>query len=153
MRNPGKGRLLTFEPSRGNWRKNLGTDIRNGSVKKYPIIGIPFGLRPHSIPIMGNDTVNGILPDFLLAHLPFSEAPYNLCYAIMGALSLLLFRAFKKFVHVVLGDYIRPKMRVKQVLFRLFAFPARMIHRSRQYTYNLYCRQKELKPLIRWMNH
>src|SRR5690625_4718231 len=62
MRNPGKGRLLTFEPSSGNWRKNLGTDIRNGSVKKYPIIGIPFGLRPHSIPIMGNDTVNGILP-------------------------------------------------------------------------------------------
>src|SRR5690625_352652 len=67
MRNPGKGRLLTFEPSSGNWRKNLGTDIRNGSVKKYPIIGIPFGLRPHSIPIMGNDTVNGILPiTFLL---------------------------------------------------------------------------------------
>src|SRR5690625_429386 len=62
MRNPGKGRLLTFEPSSGNWRKNLGTDIRNGSVKRYPIIGIPFGLRPHSIPIMGNDTVNGILP-------------------------------------------------------------------------------------------
>src|SRR5690625_759264 len=62
MRNPGKGRLLTFEPSSGNWRKNLGTDIRNGSVKKYPIIGIPFGLRPHSIPIMGTDTVNGILP-------------------------------------------------------------------------------------------
>lgn len=91
--------------------------------------------------------------DFLLAHLPFTEAPYNLCYAIMSALSLLLFRAFKKFVHVVLGDYIRPKMRVKQVLFRLFAFPARMIHRSRQYTYNLYCRQKELKPLIRWANH
>jgi len=50
MRNPGKGRLLTFEPSSGNWRKNLGTDIRNGSVKRYPI------------PIMGNDTVNGILP-------------------------------------------------------------------------------------------
>src|SRR5690625_654865 len=65
MRNPGKGRLLTFEPSSGNWRKNLGTDIRNGSVKKYPIIGIPFGLRPHSIPIMGNDTVNGILPPLL----------------------------------------------------------------------------------------
>src|SRR5690625_4312248 len=63
MRNPGKGRLLTFEPSSGNWRKNLGTDIRNGSVKRYPIIGIPFGLRPHSIPIMGNDTVNGILPE------------------------------------------------------------------------------------------
>src|SRR5690625_4202795 len=62
MRNPGKGRLLTFEPSSGNWRKNLGTDIRNGSVKRYPIIGIPFGLRPHSIPVMGNDTVNGILP-------------------------------------------------------------------------------------------
>jgi len=46
----------------------LGTDIRNGSVKKYPIIGIPFGLRPHSIPIMGNDTVNGILPRNILLH-------------------------------------------------------------------------------------
>src|SRR5699024_8321421 len=69
MRNPGKGRLLTFEPSSGNWRKNLGTDIRNGSVKKYPIIGIPFGLRPHSIPIMGNDTVNGILPLVVLSNL------------------------------------------------------------------------------------
>jgi|GEM_PF-6487771 len=70
MRNPGKGRLLTFEPSSGNWRKNLGTDIRNGSVKRYPIIGIPFGLRPHSIPIMGNDTVNGILPYFSVSE-PF----------------------------------------------------------------------------------
>src|SRR5690625_6664615 len=79
--------------------------------------------------------------DFLLAHLPFTEAPYNLCYAIMSALSLLLFRAFKKFVHVVLGDYIRPKMRVKQVLFRLFAFPARMIHRrSEEHTSELQSR-------------
>lgn len=91
--------------------------------------------------------------DFLLAHLPFSEAPYNLCYAIIVALGLLLFRAFKKFVHGVVGQYIRPKMRIKQVLFRLFAFPARMIYRSRRYTYNFYCRQKELKPLIRWVNH
>src|SRR5690625_7388901 len=61
MRNPGKGRLLTFEPSSGNWRKKLGTDIRNGSVKKYPIIGITFGLRPHSTPIMGNYTLSAIL--------------------------------------------------------------------------------------------
>src|SRR5690625_5003904 len=82
MRNPGKGRLLTFEPSSGNWRKNLGTDIRNGSVKRYPIIGIPFGLRPHSIPIMGNDTVNGILP------YPFPDyhcQGYGSFYSIVGS--------------------------------------------------------------------
>src|SRR5690625_3287101 len=79
MRNPGKGRLLTFEPSSGNWRKNLGTDIRNGSVKRYPIIGIPFGLRPHSIPIMGNDTVNGILPASLREKpLPLRDSARNL---------------------------------------------------------------------------
>lgn len=90
--------------------------------------------------------------DFILAHLPFSEAPFNLCYALMSALSLLLFRAFKKFVHGVVGDYILPKMRVKQILFRLLAFPARMIHRSRRHIYNFYCRQKELEPLVRWVN-
>src|SRR5690625_2299425 len=96
MRNPGKGRLLTFEPSSGNWRKNLGTDIRNGSVKRYPIIGIPFGLRPHSIPIMGNDTVNGILPNapdssgqsglfFQTGKRDFSKIPSSLIVNILFA--------------------------------------------------------------------
>lgn len=85
-------------------------------------------------------------------HLPYSEAPYNLCYLLISALSLTLVRAFKVLVHEIAGSYILPKMRIKQLLFRVISFPAKLVCRSRQKFYKLYCKQKELLPLIQWAN-
>jgi len=90
--------------------------------------------------------------DYNVGHLPYNEAPYNLCYLCASALSLMLVRAFKVLVHEKVGPYIKPKMRIKQLLFRLIAFPAKLICRSRQKFYKLYCKQKELIPLIQWAN-
>lgn len=90
--------------------------------------------------------------DFNANHLPYGEAPYNLCYLCICALSVSLVRAFKLLVHDIVGSYITPKMRVKQLLFRLITFPARLVCRSNQKFYNLYCRQKELRPLVHWVN-
>jgi len=90
--------------------------------------------------------------DYNVRHLPYNEAPFNLCYLCICALSLMLVRAFKVFVHGIVGPYIKPKMRIKQLLFRLIAFPAKLICRSRQKFYKLYCKQKELIPLIQWVN-
>lgn len=91
--------------------------------------------------------------DFNANHLPYAEAPYNLCYLCICALSVMLVRAFKMFVHEIVGPYITPKMRIKQLLFRLITFPARLVCRSNQKFYNLYCRQKELEPLVAWVNY
>ncbi len=90
--------------------------------------------------------------DFNANHLPYSEAPYNLCYLCICALSVTLVRAFKMLVHETVGPYIMPKMRIKQILFRLITFPARLVCRSNQKFYNLFCRQKELEPLVHWVN-
>lgn len=90
--------------------------------------------------------------DHNLRHLPYNEAPYNLCYLCISALSVTMVRAFKVLVHEIVGSYIMPKMRIKQLLFRLITFPAKLICRSRQKVYKLYCQQKELMPLIQWAN-
>ncbi len=90
--------------------------------------------------------------DYNVGHLPYDEAPYNLCYLCISALSLTLVRAFKVLVHKKVGSYILPKMRIKQLLFRIISFPAKLICRSRQKFYKLYCKQKELIPLIQWAN-
>ena len=88
--------------------------------------------------------------DYNGRHLPFKEAPYNLCYIIVCAFSLTVVRAFKVLVHEKVGPYIKPKMRIKRILFRLIAFPAKFMDRSRQEFYDIYCRQKELVPLFEW---
>lgn len=90
--------------------------------------------------------------DYNVNHLPFKEAPYNLCYVILAALSMLLVRAFKSLAHTLTGQYIKPKMRIKQIMFRLIAFPAKLVCRSRQKFYKIYCQQKELIPLVQWAN-
>ena len=90
--------------------------------------------------------------DYNAKHLPYNEAPYNLCYLCVSALSVILVRAFKVLVNKIVGTYILPKIRIKQLLFRLIAFPAKLIRRSRQEIYKLYCKQKELIPLIKWAN-
>src|SRR5690606_30292211 len=39
---------------------------------------------------------------------------------------------------------------IKRILFRLISFPAKLIRRSRQVFYKIYCKQKELVPLFAW---
>ena len=90
--------------------------------------------------------------DYNVNHLPFKEAPYNLCYVLTSALSMVLIRAFKNLAHTLTGEYIKPKMRIKQVIFRLITFPAKLVCRSRQKFYKIYCKQKELIPLFEWAN-
>ena len=90
--------------------------------------------------------------DYNLSHLPFKEAPYNLCYVLISAISMVLVRAFKNLAHTLTGEYIKPKMRIKQVMFRLITFPAKLVCRARQKFYKIYCRQKELIPLVQWVN-
>ena len=88
--------------------------------------------------------------DYNGCHIPYKEAPYNLCYILFCALSLTVVRAFKVLVHEKVGPYIQPKMRIKRILFRLISFPAKLIRRSRQVFYKIYCKQKELVPLFAW---
>ncbi len=90
--------------------------------------------------------------DYNVNHLPFKEAPSNLCYVIAAAISMLLVRAFKSLAHILTGQYIKPKMRIKQIMFRLIAFSVKLVCRSRQKFYKIYCQQKELIPLIQWAN-
>jgi len=90
--------------------------------------------------------------DYNVKHLPFKEAPYNLCFVLISALSMVLVRAFKSLAHTLTGTYIKPKMRIKQILFRLITFPAKLISRSGQKFYHIYCQQKELIPLVQWAN-
>lgn len=88
--------------------------------------------------------------DYNGCHLPYKEAPYNLCYLLFGALSLTVVRAFKVLVHEIVGPYIKPKMRIKRILYRLITFPAKLIRTSRQEFYNIFCKQNELVPLFEW---
>lgn len=90
--------------------------------------------------------------DYNGCHLPYKEAPYNLSYLLFCALSLTVVRAFKALVHEIVGTYIMPKMRIKRILFRLIAFPAKLVSTGRQKIYNMYCKQKELVPLFEWAN-
>lgn len=101
----------------------------------------------------GSERINDELKnDYNGCHLPFKEAPYNLCYLLFGALSLTVVRAFKVLVHEIVGPYIKPKMRIKQISYRLITFPAKLICTSRQEFYKIYCKQKELVPLFEWAN-
>lgn len=90
--------------------------------------------------------------DYNMSHLPFKEAPYNLCYVLISAISMVLVGAFKNLADTLTGGYIKPKMRIKQVIFRLITFPAKLVCRSRQIFYKIYCQQKELTPLVQWAN-
>lgn len=83
---------------------------------------------------------------------PFLEAPYNLTWMCFCAVNVVLVDAFQHHMEQLSDGWIRHTDRLKRLIRRLIAIPARRVSTGHTVRYDLYSKIPDLDPLIRWVN-
>ena len=96
--------------------------------------------------------IDRIKNDFNGGNCPFSEAPYNLTWLCFCAISVVLTDAFQNHIEQLSDGWIRHTDRLKRLIRRLIAIPARLVRTGHTIRYDLYSKIPDLDPLIRWVN-
>ena len=76
--------------------------------------------------------------DFNLAQPPSSDLQYNSAYFILCAISCVLVKQFKQWIHKKTHGLIPQSIRLKQLRFRLISIPGKHVEHAREVAYKLY---------------